>query len=135
MIIAELRANEGRVGGMWEGTPLLLLHHTGANSGVSRVNPITYLPDGSRYLIWASNGGAPKDPHWYFNLRADPNTSVEVGSETIAVVAAEAAGGERERLWAMAAERYPQLIEVAHKAGSRVISLITSSPNPAIEPE
>ncbi len=61
MIIAELRANEGRVGGMWEGTPLLLLHHTGANSGVSRVNPITYLPDGSRYLIWASNGVADLD--------------------------------------------------------------------------
>jgi hypothetical protein len=58
-IIAEFRANSGRVGGTWEGTPLLLLHHTGAKSGASRVNPVAYLPDDERYLIWAANGGAP----------------------------------------------------------------------------
>ena len=110
-IIAEFRAHKGRVGGMWEGTPLLLLHHAGAKSGVSRVNPVAYLPDDRRYLIWAANGGAPSDPDWYHNLKAHPNLRVEVGSETIDVVAEEATGAERERLFEKAAERYPQLSE------------------------
>src|SRR5450755_3702764 len=86
-IIDEFRANNGHVGGMWEGTLLLLLHHTGTKSGVSRVNPVAYLPDDRRYLIWAANGGAPNNPDWYHNLVAHPNTSIEVGSETIDVVA------------------------------------------------
>jgi deazaflavin-dependent oxidoreductase (nitroreductase family) len=86
-IIAEFRASRGRVGGTWAETPLLLLHHTGAKSGVSRVNPVAYLPDGSRYLVWAANGGAPNHPDWYRNLMARPNTRIEVGSETIDVVA------------------------------------------------
>ncbi len=88
-IIDEFRANGGRVGGMWEETPLLLLHHTGANSGVGRVNPVAYLPDGSRYFIWAANGGAPKNPAWYHNLKTHPSTRIEVGGETIEVVAEE----------------------------------------------
>jgi deazaflavin-dependent oxidoreductase (nitroreductase family) len=67
-IIGEFRANKGHVGGMWEETPLLLLHHTGAKSDVSRVNPVAYLPDDRRYLIWAANGGAPNNPDWYHNL-------------------------------------------------------------------
>jgi F420H(2)-dependent quinone reductase len=61
-VIHEFRANSGRVGGMWEGTPLLLLHHTGAKSGASRVNPVAYLRDDGRYFIWAANGGAPQHP-------------------------------------------------------------------------
>src|SRR5262245_44777524 len=91
-IVAAFRANEGRVGGMWEGTPLLLLHHTGAKSGVSRVNPVAYLPEDRRYVIFASNGGAPNNPAWYHNLEAEPDTRIEVGSETIDVVAQEATG-------------------------------------------
>jgi deazaflavin-dependent oxidoreductase (nitroreductase family) len=126
-IIAEFRANEGHVGGMWEETPLLLLHHTGAKSGVSHVNPVAYLPDDSRYMIWAANGGAPNNPDWYHNLKAHPNTSIEIGSETIDVVAEEASGAERERLFATAAERYPQLSELAEKT-PRVIPMFVLTP-------
>lgn len=122
-IIGEFRANNGRVSGMWEGTPLLVLHHTGAKSGESRVNPVAYLPDDGRYLIWAANGGAPKHPNWYQNLKAQPKTTIEVGSETIDVVAEEAMGDERDRLFARAAERYPQLAEIAQTT-KRVIPVI-----------
>src|ERR1017187_9616777 len=72
-IIEEFRASRGRVGGTWEETPLLLFHHTGAKSGVSRANAVAYLPDGSRYLVWAANGGAPNHPDWYRILMARPN--------------------------------------------------------------
>ncbi len=127
-VIDEFRANEGRVGSTWEATPLLLLHHIGAKSGVSRVNPVAYLPDDRRYLIWAANGGAPNNPDWHHNLMAQPNTRIEVGSETIDVVAEEATGAERERLFARATERYPQLAEVAGKT-ARVIPIIVLTPS------
>ena len=126
-IIGEFRTNNGRLSGMWEGTPLLLLHHTGAKSGESRVNPVAYLPDDARYLIWAANGGAPKHPNWYHNLKAQPDTTIEVGSETINVVAEEAMGDERDRLFARATERFPQLAETAQKT-PRVIPLIVLTP-------
>jgi deazaflavin-dependent oxidoreductase (nitroreductase family) len=126
-IIAEFRANKGRVGGMGEGTPLLLLHHTGAKSGASRVNPVAYLPEDAGYLIWAANGGAPSSPGWYHNLKAQPHTRIEVGSETIDVVADEATGEERDRLFAKAAERYPSLAEMARKT-KRVIPVIVLKP-------
>jgi deazaflavin-dependent oxidoreductase (nitroreductase family) len=126
-ITGEFRANEGRVGGTWEAIPLLLVHHTGAKSGVSRVNPVAYLPDDRGYLIWAANGGAPNNPDWYRNLKAQPNTRIEVGTETIDVVAKEATGEERERLFTRAAERYPQLAEVARKT-ERVIPMIVLTP-------
>ena len=131
-IIDEFRANQGHVGGMWEETPLLLLHHTGAKSGLSRVNPVAYLPVHERYLIWAANGGAPNNPDWYHNLKAHPNTKLEVGNETIDVLAEEATGAERERLFAIAAERYPQLDELARKT-PRVIPVIVLRPHEAGE--
>src|SRR5579871_6572839 len=84
-IIDEFRANEGRVGGMFEGNPLLLLHHTGARSGTSYVNPLAYQADDGRYVIFASKGGAPVNPGWYYNLKARPDTTIEVGPDTIAV--------------------------------------------------
>ena len=126
-IIAEFRANQGHVGGMWDETPLLLLHHTGAKSGQSRVNPVAYLPIAERYLIWAANGGAPNNPDWYHNLKAHPNTSIEVGNETIDVVAEDTTGAERERLWAAATERYPELNEAARKT-PRLIPMIVLTP-------
>jgi deazaflavin-dependent oxidoreductase (nitroreductase family) len=126
-VIDEFRANAGRVGGTWEGTPLLLLHHTGAKSGASRVNPVGYLPDERRYLIFASHGGAASNPAWYHNLKAQPNTRIEVGGETIDVVAEEATGAERERLFARGAERFPQLAEHARKT-ERVIPVIVLTP-------
>jgi deazaflavin-dependent oxidoreductase (nitroreductase family) len=126
-IIDEFRANQGRVGGIWEETPLLLLHHTGAKSGLTRVNPVAYLPDNQRYLIWAANGGAPDNPAWYHNLNAHAHTRIEVGGETIDVVANEATGVERERLFAKATERYPQLDELAQKT-ARVIPMVVLTP-------
>jgi deazaflavin-dependent oxidoreductase (nitroreductase family) len=126
-IIKEFRANQGQVGGMWEGTPLLLLHHAGATSATSRVNPVAYLPDERGYLIWAANGGAPNHPNWYHNLKAHPKASIEVGSETIDVTAEEATGAERERLFARAADRYPQLHDLAKKT-DRVIPMIVLTP-------
>jgi deazaflavin-dependent oxidoreductase (nitroreductase family) len=129
-IIAEFHANQGRVGGTWEDIPLLLLHHTGAQSGVSRVNPVAYLPDDPCYFIWAANGGAPNHPAWYQNLKAYPTTRVEVGGETIDVVAEEAAGDERERLFAKATEHYPQLSDAANKT-TRVIPIMILTPRPS----
>ena len=126
-IIDEFRANAGRVSGMWEEVPLLLLRHTGAKSGVSRVDPVAYLPNDWGYLIWAANGAAPNNPDWYHNLKAHPTASNEVGTETIDVVAEETTGEERERLFAKAAERYPQLAEIASKT-HRVIPMITLTP-------
>ncbi|MFZ0382794.1 MAG: nitroreductase family deazaflavin-dependent oxidoreductase [Solirubrobacteraceae bacterium] len=126
-IIAEFRANRGHVGDIWEETPLLLLHHTGAKSAVSRVNPVAYLPDDRGYLIWAANGGAPNNPSWYHNLKAHPNTRIEVGTETIDVLAEETTGTEHERLLAIATRRYPQLEELAHKT-DRIIPMIVLTP-------
>jgi deazaflavin-dependent oxidoreductase (nitroreductase family) len=111
-----------------EETPLLLLHHTGAMSGVNRVNPVAYLPDDGRYFIWAANGGAPKHPAWYHNLKEHPVTRIEVSDETIDVVAEEASGGERDRLFARATERYPQLADIL---GFRVLAATLSAHEPA----
>lgn len=126
-IIEEFRANEGRVGGMFEGMPLLLLHHTGAKSGKGRINPLAYLGDDGRYVVFASKGGAPTDPAWYRNLMAHPNVSVEVGTDTIDVVAGEAGGDERERLFRAQAARVPQFADYEKKAG-RVIPVIVLTP-------
>jgi deazaflavin-dependent oxidoreductase (nitroreductase family) len=87
------------------------------------VNPVAYLSDGGRYLLWASNGGAPTSPGWYHNLKAHPNVTIEVGTRTIDVVASEATGQERERLYRALVERYPQIAEIAQTAG-RLIPLI-----------
>jgi deazaflavin-dependent oxidoreductase (nitroreductase family) len=126
-IIDEFHANEGRVGGMFEGMPLLLLHHTGVKSGKSRVNPLAYQNDNERYVIFASKGGAPTNPDWYHNLKAHPNVTIEVGSDTIDVLASEATGEERERLFRTQAERTPQFAEYEKKAG-RVIPVIVLTP-------
>jgi deazaflavin-dependent oxidoreductase (nitroreductase family) len=128
-VITEFRANQGRVAGSWEGTPLLL-HHTGGTSGVSRVTPVGYLGADGRYVIFASNGGAPTSPAWYHNLKAYPNTSIEVGNETIDVVAQETTGKERERLFAIGAQRFPQLSEHAQKT-DRIIPVVVLTPRPS----
>jgi deazaflavin-dependent oxidoreductase (nitroreductase family) len=126
-IIEEFHANDGRIGGVFEGTPLLLLHHTGAKSGKSRVNPVGYLSDGGRLVVIASNGGAPTNPGWYRNLKVHPNVTIEVGTETIDVVASEATGQGRERLFRTLAERAPQLSEYERKT-ERLIPVIVLTP-------
>jgi deazaflavin-dependent oxidoreductase (nitroreductase family) len=126
-IIDEFHANEGRVGGMFEGMPLLLLHHTGAKSGQSRINPLAYQSDDGRYVVFASKGGAPTNPDWYHNLKAHPNVTIDLGTDTIDAVASEATGEERERLFRTQAERLPQFAEY-EKQTERVIPVMVLTP-------
>jgi len=126
-IIEEFRANDGRVGGIFQDRPLLLLHHTGARSGMSRINPLAYQSDNGRYVVFASKAGAPTNPDWYHNLMAHPHVAIEVGNDTIDVVASEATGEERERLYATQAERMPQFAQYA-KLTDRVIPVIVLTP-------
>jgi deazaflavin-dependent oxidoreductase (nitroreductase family) len=114
-IIDEFRANEGSVGGPFEGAPVLLLTSTGARSGERRTTPVMYLPDGERMVIFASKGGAPTNPAWFHNLRANPAATVEVGPETVDVNAVITSGEERERLFARQSELYPQFADYAQK--------------------
>jgi deazaflavin-dependent oxidoreductase (nitroreductase family) len=127
-IIEEFRANDGRVGGMFEGAPMLLLHHVGAKSGTSRVNPLVYQPGDGRYVVFASKGGAPTNPDWYYNLKANPHTSVEVGADTIDVLAEEATGEERDRLFTTQKERAPQFAEYEQKT-DRTIPVVVLTPS------
>ncbi len=126
-IIDEFRANGGRVGGMFARTPLLLLHHTGAKSGSSRINPLAYHRDNERYVIFASKAGAPTNPGWYHNLKAHPEVRIEVGTEIIDAIAQEATGEEREALFRAQAERSPQFAEYEKKT-DRVIPVIVLTP-------
>ncbi len=98
-IIEEFRTNQGKVGGPFAGVPILLLHHTGARTGKVRVNPLAYQADGDRFAVFGSKGGAPTNPDWYHNLLANPEATIEVGTETISVRARVAEGEERERIW------------------------------------
>ena len=129
-IIDEFRANEGRVGGSFDGVPLLLLHHTGARSGERRINPLSYQRDDGRYVVFASRGGAPRNPAWYHNLKANPNATIEVGTDTIDVRASEASGVERERLYRTQAERIPQFAEYERRT-ARTIPVMVLTPRAA----
>jgi deazaflavin-dependent oxidoreductase (nitroreductase family) len=123
-IIDEFRASAGKVGGPFEGAPMLLLHHTGAKSGTERVNPLVDLPEGDGFVIFASKGGAPTNPDWYYNLKANPEATVEVGTETIPVKAREADGDERERLWeAIKADR-PGFADYEQKTSRRIPAVV-----------
>jgi deazaflavin-dependent oxidoreductase (nitroreductase family) len=126
-IIEEFRANEGRVGGMFEGAPMLLLHHVGAKSGTPRVNPLMYQADEGRYVIFASKGGAPSNPDWFYNLEANPKTSIELGAEEIDVLAEQATGDERERLFTRQKELAPQFAEYEQKT-DRTIPVVILTP-------
>jgi deazaflavin-dependent oxidoreductase (nitroreductase family) len=126
-IIDEFHANEGRVGGPFEGSSLLLLHHTGAKSGASRVNPLVYLGDAGRYVVFASKAGAPANPGWYHNLKANPDVTIEVGTDTIDALAGEATGEERDRLYRTQVERQPQFAEYQAKT-DRVIPVMVLTP-------
>lgn len=116
-IIDEFRANGGKVGGQFEGAPLLLLHTKGAKTGQPRVNPVMYQADGDRLAVFASKAGAPANPDWYHNLLASPRVTVEVGTETFDVIARPAEGEERRRIWETQKQRYPGFAEYeAHTA-------------------
>jgi deazaflavin-dependent oxidoreductase (nitroreductase family) len=105
-IIEEFRAHGGRVGGNFEGAPLLLLHSTGARSGEERINPMMYQRVGDAYAVFASKGGAPSNPDWFYNLVAHPEASIEIGDDVEKVTARVAGPAEREPIWRRQKERY-----------------------------
>jgi deazaflavin-dependent oxidoreductase (nitroreductase family) len=119
-IIEEFRANEGRVGGPFAGVPILLLHHTGARSGVERVNPLAYQQVGKAFAVFASKGGAPTNPDWYHNLLANPRAHVEVGTETFDVVAHEAEAAEREGIWEEQKRQIPSFADYERRTPRRI---------------
>ncbi len=107
-IIQQFRATGGHPGGEWAGTPMILIHHIGAKSGIERVTPLGCLPLGDgRFTVVASSGGSPAHPAWYHNLKANPVIAVEVGTETFTVVAEELDPAARAGLWPTLVARFP----------------------------
>jgi deazaflavin-dependent oxidoreductase (nitroreductase family) len=127
-VIADFRANEGRVGGNFEGAPITLVHHKGRKSGRDLVSPMMYLPaddDPATIYVFASKGGAPDDPDWYVNLMAAGSAEVEVGTEQYPVTVTELTGAERDRVYREQATRYPGFAEYEQKtAGIRTIPVL-----------
>jgi len=120
-VIAEFRATDGRVSGSLTGTPILLLHHVGARSGVERVTPLAYTPhEGGRYLIVASNGGSPTHPSWYYNLKEHPKTRVEMDAQTFTARAEELQGTARARVWPTMLAASPSLREFDARTARQV---------------
>ena len=126
-IIQEFRTNEGKVGGPFDGAPILLLHTRGARSGEERVNPMMYLADGDRLVVFASKGGAPTNPDWYHNLVANPDVEIEVGTERRQVRARVAEGEEHDRLYAEQSKRYPQFAKY-QEGTDRTIPVVILEP-------
>ncbi len=127
-VIEEFRANEGRVGGPFEGAPLLLLHTTGAKSGLDRVNPMMYQDlGGGRIAVFASKAGADTDPDWYRNLVANPDVTAEIGTGTVAFQARTASPDEREPIWTKQKSDYPGFAGY-EESTSRVIPVVILDP-------
>jgi deazaflavin-dependent oxidoreductase (nitroreductase family) len=126
-IIAEFRANSGKVGGPFEGGTLLLLHTTGARSGRQRVNPLAYQALDHGYAVFASKGGAPENPAWFYNLLASPRVRAEIGTQTVEVTARVADGAERERIWAAQKSASPGFADYERKT-SRQIPVVILEP-------
>jgi deazaflavin-dependent oxidoreductase (nitroreductase family) len=126
-IIEEFRANEGRVGGMFEGARMILIHHIGAQSGVERVAPLVHFPeDDDHTVIVASAGGAPNHPAWFHNLKANPKIEVEVGTERYTVLAEELPRAERDEIWKRVVAENPGFADYERKT-DRVIPLVRLS--------
>jgi deazaflavin-dependent oxidoreductase (nitroreductase family) len=122
--ISEFRRNHGRVGGYFEGAPLLLLNTIGRRSGRVHTTPVMYLKDGDRLLVFASKGGDDHHPDWYFNLKANPDFRIEIGDDTVDVHAEEVVGGERDVLYNRQATLYPRFGEYQQKT-KRIIPVIS----------
>ncbi|MFJ4650758.1 nitroreductase family deazaflavin-dependent oxidoreductase [Nocardia sp. NPDC088792] len=127
-IIEEFRANEGRVGGPFEGAPMVLVHHRGRKSGKQSVTPMMYLrdeQDPGLVYIFASKAGAPTNPDWYYNLTTAGSGDAEIGTETYPVTVTEVTGADRDRIYAEQARRYPGFAEYEQKtAGIRTIPVL-----------
>lgn len=120
-VIDEFRANEGVCGGPFEGAPMILVTMTGAKSGRELCSPLVYSTDGDDHVIIASMGGAPNHPNWYYNLIANPQVTVEVGTEKFTATAREVEGDERQALYDAQAALMDNFTEYAAKAAPRVI--------------
>jgi deazaflavin-dependent oxidoreductase (nitroreductase family) len=127
-IIDEFRANEGHVGGRFEGKTLLLLHTQGAKTHQERINPVAYVKDDGRFVVIASKGGAPTNPNWYYNLTTEPHVSMEVGTERFRATAKEVTEEpERTRLYDKMVQMLPSFDDYRHKT-SRKIPVIVLTP-------
>jgi deazaflavin-dependent oxidoreductase (nitroreductase family) len=127
-IIEEFRANHGVVGGPFEGASMVLVHHKGAKSGKERVNPLVYQKVDNGYAVFASKGGAPTNPDWYYNLVANPDTVAEVGSETIPVTARVLEGEDRDTVWNEQKRRAPGFAEYEKTTAGRTIPVVLLEP-------
>lgn len=125
-IIAEFRENAGRVGGNFEGAPLLLLHTTGARSGLERVSPMMYQQVGGSWAVFASKAGADSNPDWYHNLVANPRARIEVGTETIDVVGRELNNEERQPIWVAQKAAYPGFAGYEKKTSRQIPVMLLS---------
>jgi len=119
-IMEEFHAHAGKVGGPFEGVPLLLLTTIGSRSGQRRTSPVGYVPDGDRLIIFATRGGLPTNPDWYYNLLAHPEVTIEVGTETFEVTAVVITGEERDRLYTRQVERAPVFAEYQAKTTRKI---------------
>jgi len=126
-VIEEFRANGGKVGGAFDGAPLLLLHTVGARTGQQRVNPMMYQPVAGGYAVFASKGGAPVNPDWYHNVLAHPRVAAEIGTRTVELLARVAEGQEREQIWAAQKAAYPGFADYERKT-TRQIPVIVLEP-------
>ncbi len=129
-VIEEFRANGGTAGGMFEGMPLVLVHNVGAKSGKEYVTPLVYLGEDGRTFVFASKAGADNHPGWFHNLKANPETSIEIGSDTVEVVAVELTGEERDRIYEVQKAQQPQFAEYEAKT-DRTIPVVELAPKSA----
>lgn len=127
-IVDEYRANGGKLGGMFAGADLLLLHHTGAKSGTRRVSPLAYQRIGESFAVFASRAGSAAHPDWLYNIVAHPDTTIEIGTETVPVIARIAQPAERDVIWDRQKQRAPQFAEYEKKAAPRKIPVIVLDP-------
>ncbi len=122
-VIEEFRANAGQLGGQFDGAPVVLLHTTGARSGIERVNPMMYLEESGRIFVFASKAGADTNPDWYRNLVAHPSVTVEMGAEIFTATAVPVSGEERDRIYARQASINPGFADYQAKT-TRVIPVV-----------
>lgn len=127
-IIEEFRSNDGEVGGIFAGKPLLLLHHKGARSGTERVSPLMYQRVGDSFAVFASKGGADTNPGWYHNLLAHDEVEIEVGTDKVKVRARVAEGQEQEMIWERQKHDFPQFAGYEQKTSRDQIPVIVLEP-------
>ena len=127
-VIEEFRANDGKVGGMFEGSPMVLVNTIGAKSGDVRTIPLVYYREGDAIYLIASAGGSTKHPAWFFNLKANPEVTIELGADTLPVTITELGLDERNDIWPRLTALMPQFGEYEKTTDGRVIPLLMVSP-------